>query len=53
MITQQQRQNTHVAARYIFMPWQKNVCETLHKLHIHKVKWHSLLQYKQSCNMSF
>lgn len=35
MITQQQRQNTHVAARYIFMPWQKNVCETLHKLHIH------------------
>lgn len=38
MITQQQRQNTHVAARYNFMPWQKNVCETLHKLpvHIHK-----------------
>lgn len=38
MITQQQRQNTHVAARYNFMPWQKNVCETLHKLHIHIIE---------------
>lgn len=35
IITQQQRKNTHVAAHYVFMPWQKIVCETQHKLHIH------------------
>lgn len=35
IITQQQSKTTHVAAHYVFMPWQKIVCETLHKLHIH------------------
>lgn len=29
------KKNTHVAAHYVFMPWQKIVCETQHKLHIH------------------